>query len=126
MKARCLNKKNKDYPRYGGRGIKVCKRWLVAKNFIDDMGDRPKNKQLDRIDNNGDYEPKNCRWVTARENSNNKRNSFYISYKNETKTLSEWARHFNICPKALRHRLKSNWPLHMALTRKVNHGNRIR
>jgi len=72
MKCRCLNEKSKFYNRYGGRGIKVCDRWMEFKNFYEDMGDKPKDLELDRIDNNGNYEPLNCRWVTHKENCNNR------------------------------------------------------
>lgn len=77
MKKRCLNSNNHAYQRYGGRGISICERWLESVvNFVDDMGNRPSDKhQLDRIDNNGDYTPENCRWVLPIVNSKNKRNS---------------------------------------------------
>lgn len=75
---RCTNEENKKYPRYGGRGIKVCDRWLETfDNFYDDMGERPfKGAQLDRIDNDGDYSPENCRWVTSFENNMNRECSY--------------------------------------------------
>lgn len=74
MKQRCLNPKHKDYPNYGSKGITVCKRWMKFINFYEDMGERPKNKSLDRINNDGNYEPGNCRWATSSEQQQNKNN----------------------------------------------------
>jgi len=77
MKERCYRKTNTAYKNYGGRGISVCDRWRNSfLAFYEDMGDRPSSKhQLDRIDNNGNYEPDNCRWVTVEKNARNKRNN---------------------------------------------------
>ncbi len=75
MKDRCYNEKSKSYHLYGGRGIKVSDRWHSFSNFLDDMAARPPKYQLDRIDPDGDYTPDNCRWVSAKDNINNRRNS---------------------------------------------------
>lgn len=73
MKARCSNPKATGYENYGGRGITVCKRWLEFENFLADMGERPDGLTLDRKNNEGNYEPSNCRWATRIEQNNNTR-----------------------------------------------------
>ena len=73
MKTRCNNPNRKEYKYYGGRGISICKRWEKFQNFYNDMGDRPEGLTLDRIDNDGNYEPENCRWTTYAEQNHNSR-----------------------------------------------------
>lgn len=73
MKRRCYKKNHPEYFRYGARGIRVCEEWHDFKNFYRDMGTRPKNRSLDRIDNNGNYSKSNCRWATIKQQNDNKR-----------------------------------------------------
>lgn len=88
---RCYNKNNKNYSEYGGRGITMCDRWRDSfENFLADMGPRPSPKHsVDRIDNNGNYEPSNCRWATSTEQANNRRNTQKYKYKGDLLSLTE-------------------------------------
>lgn len=92
MIVRCSSAKDKSYARYGGRGISVCERWVNSyENFLADMGRAPSPKHsIDRKDNNGNYEPRNCRWATQKEQANNKRNNRWITFNGQTKTLAQW------------------------------------
>lgn len=91
MRRRCLSPLSHVWKDYGGRGITICKRWSNYENFLQDLGPRPKGMSLDRIDNNGNYEPGNCRWTTQKIQSNNTRSNRLMSAFGRTMNLSEWA-----------------------------------
>lgn len=122
MRSRCLSEANPDFHRYGGRGIKICDRWLNAfANFLEDMGKKPSAKHtLDRIDNDGNYEPSNCRWVTQAIQTRN-RGSFHVflNYKGEKVMMSDVARDLNMTPENLRSQLR-NRSLEYIINRKHN------
>jgi hypothetical protein len=97
MKQRCSNPKNRKYENYGGRGIQICDRWTKSfRAFYEDMGGCPEGMSIDRIDNNGNYEPSNCRWATPSQQMNNTRAVKFIAYKGESLSISEWARRLNV------------------------------
>jgi hypothetical protein len=118
MYQRCTNPNNPQYDLYGERGVKVCGRWLESfDNFYADMGPRPgRHYSIDRIDTNGDYEPGNCRWATAVQQSNNKRDNRVIEHNGESHTLTEWAAIAGLSKSGLRWRLGNGWPVDDALT----------
>ncbi|MBL4940492.1 MAG: hypothetical protein JKY81_02370 [Colwellia sp.] len=96
MKTRCRCVRSDSYPFYGGRGIKVCERWMDFVNFLADMGNRPEGCTLDRVDSKGDYEPGNCRWATIREQSLNRANVHTVEFKGEELTLSEISKKYGV------------------------------
>jgi len=106
MKERCTNPTCKAYPGWGGRGISFDKAWMVFENFIADMGEKPPGKSLDRIDNNGDYNRKNCRWATPAEQSRNTRRTITVSLDKVEMCIKDAAKRVNISHSAIRHRAK--------------------
>lgn len=116
MKQRCENPNDASFVNYGGRGIKVCERWHEFSNFIADMGMRPSGYEIDRKDNNGDYEPKNCRWISKRENLNNKRSNHMLTWGNETLPITTWAERLGVPARTLFNRLGRGWPVDKAMT----------
>lgn len=96
MIARCTNSNHVRYHRYGGRGIRVCRRWLIFKNFLEDMGERPAGMTLERGDNDGHYEPTNCHWAGRVEQCNNQISNTILTYRGRSFTMAEFSRKFKI------------------------------
>lgn len=118
MKDRCSNPNSTFFEHYGGRGIKVCERWEKFENFLADMGEPPTDKHtIDRIDNNGNYEPENCQWILMKEQSRNRRSNRRFTINGETKILKDWAKEFHIDYKIVHDRInRYGWDIHKALT----------
>lgn len=121
MKQRCYNPKSHNYKNWGGRGITVCDEWKNSfENFIKDVGLRPSSKHsLDRIDNSKGYTKENCKWSTWFEQGAHRRSNRNITYKDQTKTISEWARIYKITPHTISYRLKNNWSIEKTLNTPV-------
>lgn len=108
MKNRCYWKNGPSYHRYGGRGIKVCERWLNSfYNFLEDMGEPPPNSYLDRINNDGDYEPSNCRWVSPKESANNRSPNRWVMLDGFWMTVTQHAERLGVSPTILFNRIKT-------------------
>lgn len=121
IKERIRNPNDRNFHRYGGRGIKICDRWMDFHNFIADMGQRPNSKHsIERIDNNGNYCPENCKWATLTEQANNKSNTKKITFRGEYHTVAEWARILNLSYFALSSRIRDyGWSIKDAFTKPV-------
>lgn len=127
IKERCYYPNSISYHLYGARGITMCDDWLhdylsfynwaISNGYSDELS-------IDRIDNNGNYEPSNCRWATRTTQANNRRTNVRIMYNGESHTISEWSRIFNIKQPTLYQRIyKAKWPIEKALTTPVKHSN---
>jgi hypothetical protein len=114
---RCNPKVAASYPRYAGRGISVCERWRMSFTaFLADMGPRPSRKHsIDRIDNDGNYEPSNCRWATREEQTGNQRRSNLVTYRGRTQCARAWARELGINPNTLNNRIRRGADVKAAL-----------
>ena len=119
MKGRCYCVTDAKYPRYGGRGIKICERWQKLENFYADMGDPPSGEySIDRIDNDGNYEPENCRWATTTQQQRNKSTNHRFEYQGKLRPISEIAELCGIDHQTLYHRLvEAELPVEEATTR---------
>lgn len=117
IKSRCMDSKNDRFSDYGGRGITMCPEWLdsyvtfrdwaLANGYRDDL-------TIDRRDVNGPYSPENCRWITNQEQQNNRRDNHYITYNGQTRTITEWARIYNLSENGLVHRIRRGWDVERA------------
>lgn len=118
MRARCRDPNYPGYHNYGGRGIKVCERWNESfDNFFSDMGEAPsKSHSLDRIDNDGNYEPENCRWATRKQQSRNTRQVVVVTYQGEPIKLPDLVERLNLDLRKVRQRLWHGWSLERALS----------
>lgn len=113
---RCTNPNHKYYDNYGGRGIKICKRWKKFENFLEDMGECPPGYQIDRINNNKGYSKENCRWTTSKMNNRNRRDNHLEIYNGKTQCLANWAEEYKINYSTLLCRLNADWSIEKALT----------
>ena len=125
MISRCQNEQAKDYVGYGGRGISICREWLNINTFFRWAYSNKYTKELtiDRIDNNGNYEPNNCRWITNRQQHSNRRDNHWITINDKTKTITQWSEGAGISRTAIRYRERNNWPKE-ALIEPSNRGKR--
>lgn len=116
LKGRCLNPNDSAFFKYGGRGIKVCVRWMLFENFLADMGACPDGKTIDRINNDGNYEPGNCRWATPKEQANNTRRNHILTLNGESMTIAQWAERIGETSYFIKNRIKYGWPVERILT----------
>lgn len=118
MRARCDDPRHKSYKDYGGRGIKVCPQWYDFAVFDADTGEFPgKGYSIERINNNGNYEPGNVKWATAQEQLNNQRRNKFLTYNGKTQTYAQWGRELGIDRTRIRQRVILGWPIEKILSK---------
>lgn len=120
MKNRCLNRKSSDFNRYGGRGVLMSSRWKSFKNFLEDMGERPKGATLDRVNNKDGYYKNNCRWATAKEQSRNTSSNVVLQFDGRKMTAAEWSEVLSIPRYCIYTRIKKGWSVDRTLTEPVH------
>lgn len=107
---RCHNSRSRAYANYGGRGVRVCEKWRASiEDFIADMGPRPSGASIDRINNDGDYEPGNCRWATRRQQALNTRRNVKINWQGQVMCMSEFAERCGVTRRVISRRLAAGW-----------------
>lgn len=118
MKSRCYDPKRDAFKNYGGRSIRVCEAWHKFEAFYRDMGDPPKGATLERKDNNKDYSPDNCGWVSREAQANNRRDNRLVTFNNETLTVMQWVKRTGLSRSTLYNRLDNpRWSIERALTK---------
>lgn len=119
MLSRCYNRKSTEFRHYGGRGIKVCSRWKRSLSlFISDMGPRPAGMSIDRIDNDGNYTPKNCRWASHQVQARNKRTNRILTINGQSRCVAEWAELSGVSQLLINSRIRAFWPPEKAVFHK--------
>ncbi len=127
MKTRCQNSNTKAYENYGAKGIKVCSRWTVFENFLEDMGERPgPNYSIERISSTGDYCPDNCRWATRTEQNRNRSMCISITIDGKCQTVKEWALETGLKRQTIERRLKLGWSHYDAVMQPVIPGQKFK
>lgn len=121
MMQRCYDKNSQAYNRYGGRGINVCNQWQQFEGFYADMGDKPKDMSLDRIDNNGDYSPENVKWATAKDQANNRKSNVVLEHNGKKQTMQQWSDELGLKVGTVWARLNRGWDISRALSKGVSH-----
>lgn len=120
MIERCSKPDSTGYKRYGGRGIKVVEKWLKFESFLNDMGECPEGLSIDRVNNDGDYCPENCRWATAFEQANNCSTNKLLTFRDQTQTVTQWATELSIPRTIIYDRLRRNWTIEETLTEPIH------
>jgi len=110
MVQRCINPNDAEFKNYGARGITVCERWRDFRGFLSDMGEKPSDRSLERVDNRNGYEPGNCVWATSQQQSRNTRRNVWVELEGEIMVLNDAAKKLRIAPTTLYMRIARGWP----------------
>lgn len=121
MLDRCRRPKCKEFKWYGARGIRVCERWLTFDNFLADMGPCPPGLTIDRRDNDGDYEPTNCRWISQRDQCRNRRGNVLVEFEGQQITAADLAVRLGVPGYTVYRRLRAGDSIDQIRTRKRHH-----